>query len=127
MATFNQQGQAVGQQANFETNYGTVSFSPNSSSADMHKVIQALKSELAGIKELSTQDKAQLDEALDSAASVEPSPNRTDVKAKLDKAGSTLKSIGDQVQGADDLAKKILNLAKTVFAVGKWVIAAVAF
>ena len=128
-STFNQSGQTVGSQVNVgkvEGNFNIGQIGAQTSQADMHKTIAALKAELAALPGLPPQVRAQLDEALDGAAAVKPSPQHGNVKAKLDSAGNALSGVAAQLEGADDVAQKALKLAKTVFSIGKWVIAAVA-
>ncbi len=92
----------------------------------MSKTIAAMKAELAGLQGIPPDVRAQLNDALDSASNVNPSPQHENVKLKLDNAGKALSGVAAQLEGTDDVAQKAFKLAKTVFSIGKWVIAAVA-
>jgi hypothetical protein len=124
--TFNQTGQTVGSQANVGTLTGNLAVGAQTSQADMGKTIATLKAEIASLQGLSPDIRRQLDDALDSAAGVAPSPERGEIKKKLDHAGNALAGAAAQLDGADDMAQKALKLAKTVFSIGKWVIGAFA-
>ena len=91
----------------------------------MGKTIAAMKAELAGLQGIPPKVRTQLNDALDSAGNISPSPQHKNVKAKLDDAGKALSGVAAQLEGTDDVAQKAFSLAKTVFSIGKWVIAAV--
>ena len=124
--TFNQDAQTVNNQTNVGTVAGNLNIGAHTSRADMRQAIAALKAELATLKDVPPHVRVQVNEALDSAARVEtPSPKHAELKEKLDSAGSALSAVAAQIEGADDIAQKALKLAKTIFSIGKWIIAAV--
>jgi hypothetical protein len=96
------------------------------SPAQMRRTIAALQAEVAGLQGIPLEVRTQLKEALDGAVDVEPSPKQGALKGKLDSAGNALSGAAARLDGADDIAQKAFKLAKTVFSIGKWVIAAVA-
>ncbi|MGO9444714.1 MAG: hypothetical protein ACLPXB_08045 [Thiobacillaceae bacterium] len=127
--TFNQGGQTVGNQTNVGSVAGDLNIGhigAQTSQAEMSKTIAAMKAELAGLQGIPPDVRAQLNDALDSASNVNPSPQHENVKLKLDNAGKALSGVAAQLEGTDDVAQKAFKLAKTVFSIGKWVIAAVA-
>jgi hypothetical protein len=90
----------------------------------MTRTIAALKADIAALQGLPGPVKQQLDEALTAAVGVKPSPEQAPVKVKLDTAGDALALVSARLEGAEGVAEKALNLAKTVYKIGKWVIAA---
>src|SRR3954447_22044805 len=124
--TFNQGGQTVGTQANVGTNTGSLNVGAASTPADMAATIASLKREIADLAGLQPGAREQIEAALDAASGVSPSPEKAEVKAKLDQAGNTLAGAAAQLEGADNAAQKALGLAKTIFSIGKWVVGALA-
>jgi hypothetical protein len=124
--TFNMEGQLVGRD---QTIVGTVSGDFNigtqTTKTDMGKSISSLRAEIANLQGLPADVRKQINDALDTASTVSPSPAHVDVKTKLDHAGNALAGAAAQLEGADDVVNKALKLAKTIFSIGKWVIAAV--
>jgi hypothetical protein len=124
-STFNQTGQTVGTQTNVETVEGDLNIGQigtQTSPAQMRRTIAALQAEVAGLQGIPLEVRTQLKEALDGAVDVEQGA----LKGKLDSAGNALSGAAARLDGADDIAQKAFKLAKTVFSIGKWVIAAVA-
>jgi hypothetical protein len=123
---FDQSGQAVGRD---QTNIGSVGGDFNigiqTTKADMGSAISALKADLASLNGVTPTLRNQINEALDGAAGVSPSPGHGAVRAKLDNAGNALAGAAAQLEGADDIAQKAMKLAKTNFSIGKWVVGAV--
>lgn len=94
-----------------------MSFDAATSAADMVQSIAAVQREISSLSGIPDALKVQLITALHMAAGSTPSPANADVKSRLDTAGKAL-------EGADGLAEKTLQLAKTVFKIGQWVVAA---
>jgi hypothetical protein len=127
---FNQQGQTVERD---QTNIGSIRGNFNvdrqvtkSDKADIGKTIATIKTEIAGLQGLPPEVRKQVNEALDSAVGISPSPSEGKVKEQLDHAGNALAGVAAQLENADDLAQKALRLAKTIFSIGKWVVSAAA-
>jgi hypothetical protein len=124
---FTQTGQTIGGN---QTNVGSVNRDFNigtpTTKADVGKTIAIVKTEIADLQGLPPEVRKQVNDALDSVVGISPSPSEDKVKAQLDDAGNALAGVAAQLEGADDVAQKALRLAKTIFSIGKWVIAAAA-
>ena len=124
-SVFDQRGQHVaGNQANIGTMTGDLTIGGQTKPDDIAKQVATLKAEIAGLQGLEPEVRRQVDAALDSVVGVTPSPERNTTKKQLDDAGNALSGAAARLGAASVFGQKALDLAKTIFDIGKWVIGA---
>jgi hypothetical protein len=112
-AKFVQTNQTVQSQYNAETIY----IGSATSVSEMAQSIATLRAQVIALKELPPSVRQEVIEALTEAEKRAPSPDNTNIKSKLDAAGAALSML-------DGVTDKTLTLARTLFKIGVWIVAA---